>query len=81
MFIGFVGPNHSVRARIGPEAVFDLVKLDGYLEGGLAREKLWLARRRGVEANRIEVERMMIELCRLQAAMRHKTSPIIFGRQ
>jgi hypothetical protein len=73
--------NHPNRSIIDLKAVADLSKINGDLGRVAGWLKLWPAEKNGQGASAVEVARMMIEFCELQACIPEKMSAVVFSRK
>ncbi|MFD3231510.1 plasmid mobilization protein [Rahnella aceris] len=80
-YLRALGLNTPIPSVVDLTAVADLAKVNGDLGRVAGLLKLWLAERRGQGARPTEVEAMMNDFRRLQAAILAKMSAIVYTRK
>ncbi|ATS82310.1 plasmid mobilization protein [Xanthomonas citri] len=80
-FLRAIGLNEPIRSVVDLQAVADLAKVNGDLGRVAGLLKLWLAEKRGQGARPADVEAMMNDFRRLQAAILDKMSAIVYARK
>ncbi|HCB0642566.1 TPA: CopG family transcriptional regulator [Klebsiella variicola subsp. variicola] len=80
-YLRALGLNTPIRSVVDLTAVADLAKVNGDLGRVAGLLKLWLAEKRGQEARPKDVEAMMNDFRRLQAAILDKMSAIVYTRK
>lgn len=76
-YLRALGMNTPIRSVVDLAAVADLAKVSGDLGRVAGLLKLWLAEKRGEGANALDVESVMIEFRRLQAAIGMEMGAIV----
>lgn len=76
-YLRALGLNTPIRSVVDLNAVADLAKINGDLGRVAGLLKIWLAEKRGQEANATDVESIMVEFRRLQVSVGMKMGSIV----